>query len=64
VSGGGAGVDLGCCGATLCTPDGALSPSFLTTLSAAQPKGIMLHHDINNEVQHIVFKYDFNSYPA
>jgi hypothetical protein len=64
VSGGGAGVDLGCCGATLCTPDGALSPSFRTLLSAAQPKGIMLYDDINKEVQHIVFKYDFNGYPA
>jgi hypothetical protein len=57
VSGSGAGVvDLGCCGATVCAPGGALSPSFRALLSAAQAKGIMLHHDINKEVQHIVLK--------
>jgi hypothetical protein len=64
MSGGGVDVDLGCCGATLCIAGGALSLSFRTPLSAAQPKGITLHHNINKEVQRIVFKFVSNRCPA
>jgi hypothetical protein len=64
VSGVGVAVDLGCCGAAPCTTGGALSVSFRTLLSAAQPKGITLHHNINKEVQHIVFKKFLNRYPT